>query len=297
MDNIQRIVQGVLRFIRQLFGDPQTAVGTTIVLLFLFLAFFGNALAPYGANETGDIPVSAAPSTQHPFGTDTLGRDVFSRVMIGTSSIFQKAGLGTLLAVLIGTVIGLYIGYQGGWIDEATSRVIDALLAMPALLLALVILGVIRNLSLEQGSLQFLLARNSVLLVIAVVYVPIVARVVRSSTLEIKTREFVQAARIRGESLGYILFREIFPSVVPTLVVEASLRFSYAIFLVAALGFLGIGANPPTPDWGLMVEEARGGNYNIAPWALNFPAAAIALLVVGVNLMSDGIKNIVQKSE
>ncbi|MGF1507565.1 MAG: ABC transporter permease, partial [Anaerolineae bacterium] len=150
---------------------------------------------------------------------------------------------------------------------------------------------------LEQGSLQFLLARISVLLVIAVVYVPIVARVVRSSTLEIKTREFVQAARIRGESLGYILFREIFPSVVPTLVVEASLRFSYAIFLVAALGFLGIGANPPTPDWGLMVEEARGGNYNIAPWALNFPAAAIALLVVGVNLMSDGIKNIVQKSE
>jgi peptide/nickel transport system permease protein len=135
-----------------------------------------------------------------------------------------------------------------------------------------------------------------VLIVIALVYVPIVARVVRSSTLDIKSRTFVQAAQIRGESRLYIIFREIFPSVIPALVVEASLRFSYAIFLVASLGFLGVAARPPSPDWGLMVSENRGGHYDLTPWALEYPAAAIAVLVIGVNLMSDGIKRAVQKS-
>jgi len=167
---------------------------------------------------------------------------------------------------------------------------------LPALLIALVILGVIRSVETEPGTLQASLADNAVLLVIALVYVPIVARVVRSSTLEIKTREFVEAAQIRGESAGYILFREIFPSVVPVLVVEAALRFSYGIFLVASLGFLGVAARPPSPDWGLMVNENRGGFYTLTPWALEYPAAAIALLVIGVNLMSDGIRRAVQKS-
>jgi peptide/nickel transport system permease protein len=190
----------------------------------------------------------------------------------------------------------LFIGYQGGWVDEIASRLIDALLALPALLIALVILGVIKNLQFRAGSWQSRLADNSVLLVIALVYVPIVARVVRSVTLDIKTREFVQAAQLRGESQLYILFREIFPSVIPALVVEGSLRFSYAIFLVASLGFLGVAARPPSPDWGLMVSENRN-YYTLAPWALEYPAAAIALLVVGVNLMSDGIKRAIQRSE
>jgi peptide/nickel transport system permease protein len=123
-----------------------------------------------------------------------------------------------------------------------------------------------------------------------------VARVVRSSTLDVKARPFVEAAQIRGESSLYIIVHEIFPSVVPTLVVEASLRFSYAVFLVASLGFLGVGARPPSPDWGLMVNENRGGLYSLTPWALNFPALAIVILVIGVNLMSDGIKRVVQRS-
>jgi peptide/nickel transport system permease protein len=293
---VRRLLRATWHFIRQLFSDVQSAIGTVIVLFFLFMALFGNVIAPHTENDQSH-PVGSPPTTEYPFGTDHLGRDVFSRVLIGTSSIFQKAGIGTLASAVMGTVIGLYIGYIGGWLDEVVSRVIDAFLALPALLIALVVLGVIRNLDLSENALRFLLAENSVLLVIALVYTPIVARVVRSRTLEIKAREFVQAARIRGENTPYILFREIFPSVVPTLVVEASLRFSYAIFLVASLGFLGVGARPPTPDWGLMVNEARGGVFNIAPWALTFPAAAIALLVIGVNLMSDGIKRIVQKSE
>ena len=288
------LAEPVWDFARQLYSRPQPAIGTTIFIFFLVLALFGPTIAPYTENDQNH-PVAAAPSTEHPFGTDHLGRDVFSRVILGARSIFLKAGVGTLIAVLAGTVLGLWIGYEGGWIDEIASRFIDAFLALPAMLVALVILGTVRAVQPMPGTFQAWLADNSVLLVIALVYVPIVARVVRSSTLEVKTREFVQAAQIRGESRLYIMFREVFPSVIPALVVEASLRFSYAIFLVASLGFLGIGARPPTPDWGLMVNENRGGLFRLTPWALNAPAAAISLLVVGVNLMSDSIKRIVQK--
>ncbi len=180
--------------------------------------------------------------------------------------------------------------------DEIAGRLIDALLALPALLIALVILGIVRELHFERGSLKAEIANNSVLLVIALVYAPIVARVVRGATLNVKAREFVQAAQIRGESRLYILFREIFPSVIPALVVEASLRFSYAIFLVASLGFLGFAARPPSPDWGLMVSDMRRF-YTLTPWALEYPAGAIALLVVGVNLMSDGVRRSFQRGE
>ncbi len=308
------------KFLREMLRSPQALIGTLIVLFFFVLALFGSQIAPYSENDQSSsprIPPTTSPGQvarmvwhdpaklldpatyapgAYPFGTDTLGRDVFSRVILGTRSIFIVAGFGTLIAVALGTFVGLFIGYQGGLIDEIAGRLIDAMLAMPALLIALVTLGVLRELSFEKGSLQARLADNSVLLVIALVYVPIVARVVRSSTLDVKTRTFVQAAQIRGESRLYIIFREIFPSVIPTLVVEASLRFSYAIFLVASLGFLGVGVPPPIPDWGRMVSENRGGYYALTPWALEYPAAAIALLVIGVNLMSDGIKRAVQKS-
>lgn len=250
-------------------------------MLFLLLALVGPFIAPYAENEQIPSEARQAPSTAHPFGTDRLGRDVFSRVILGTRDIFALAGLGTVLAVVSGTSLGLLSGYLGGLFDEGLMRFFDALLAIPALLLALLLLGTV-------GS-----SRNGVLMVIVIVYTPIVARVVRSVVLSVKTKGFVEVARTQGESTGYILFREILPSVSPALTVEAALRFSYAIFLVASLGFLGIGAKPPTPDWGLMVSEARH-NVSQTPWAMYFPAAAIALLVIGVNLMADGLKNVIQ---
>jgi peptide/nickel transport system permease protein len=244
------------------------------------MAAIGPYLTPYRYNQlTSDLEV--APSRQHLFGTDNLGRDVFSRVVTGSRDIISLAGLGTFAAVLLGTLIGLVVAYEGGWVDETVMRLFDSVLALPAGLLALLLLGAVGP------------SRESILVIIIVVYIPIVARVVRSVVLDIKTRPFVEAARLRGESRLYILTREILPNVLPALVVEASLRFSYAIFLVATLGFLGVGVQPPSPDWGLMAAQARNYAFT-APWMLFFPCAAVAVLIVGVNLMADGLKRLLQ---
>jgi peptide/nickel transport system permease protein len=272
------------RTVRRLYAQPAAAFGVTVVLIFLLLAILGPSIAPYGVNEQIFTAARQPPSADHLFGTDRLGRDVFSRVVLGARDIFGLAGAGTLLAVISGTLFGLVSGYLGGNIDEIIMRLFDSLLAIPALLLALLLLGTIGP------------SRNSVLLVILIVYTPIVARVVRSVVLGVKNQGFIEAARTQGETLPVILLREILPSVLPALAVEAALRFSYAIFLVASLGFLGVGVQPPSPDWGLMVSEARH-NVQQTPWALYFPAGAIALLVVGVNLMADGLRRLLQGQE
>lgn len=270
-----------LAAVQELYRHTSSAIGTTLFVVFLLMAVFGPLIAPYGANEQIVEDARQPPSADHWFGTDNLGRDVFSRVVLGARDVLGLAGLGTLAAVLLGTTIGLASGYYGGWLDEVVMRFFDTLLSLPALLLALLLLGSLGP------------SRNSVLVVIAVVYTPIVARVVRSVVLSVKAKEFVEAAQVQGESVWYILFREIFPSTLPALAVEASLRFSYAIFLVASLGFLGVGVQPPSPDWGLMVKEGRA-NFAQTPWALYFPAGAIAVVVVGVNLVADTLRQILQ---
>lgn len=278
--SVRRTESGLQKFksfLRALYSSRTTALGTTLVLLFLFVAIAGPVIAPYGLNEQIYADARQGPSAAHWFGTDHLGRDVFSRVLLGASEILTLSGLGTLLAVISGASFGLISGYWGGIFDEVLMRIFDSLLAMPALLLSLLILGTVGP------------SRYGVLIVIVIVYTPIVARVVRSVVLSVKNKAFVEAAQIQGEPLSRILFREIFPSVIPTLAVEAALRFSYAIFLVASLGFLGVGVQPPTPNWGLMVNEARP-HVSQLPWTLFFPAGAIAFIVVGVNLMADGVK-------
>lgn len=272
------------QILRRLYSRPTSAFGTTVVLLFLLVALTGPLIAPFGENEQIFTAARQPPSGEHWFGTDRLGRDVFSRVLLGARDIFSLAGTGTLLAVVSGAAAGLFSGYAGGWIDEIVMRLFDSLLSMPALLLALLLLGTMGQ------------SRQGILIVIVVVYTPIVARVVRSVVLTVKSKGFVEAARTQGETLPFILWREILPSVLPALAVEGALRFSYAIFLVASLGFLGVGVQPPEADWGLMVNEARQ-NVTQTPWALYFPAAAIALLVVGVNLMADGLQRALQEGE
>jgi peptide/nickel transport system permease protein len=268
-------------FVRLFFDRPAAILGSTIFLSFLLLALVGPLVAPYGENEQIYADARQAPSAEHWFGTDNLGRDVFSRVILGARAILVLSGSGTLLAIISGTAFGLLSGYRGGWTDELIMRFFDSLLAMPALLLALLLLGTLGP------------AISSVIIVIVVVYTPIVARVVRSVVLGVKSKGYVEAARLQGESLARILFREILPAVLPALAVEGALRFSYAIFLVASLGFLGVGVQPPNPNWGLMVSEARDYVSQL-PWALYYPAGAIAVVVVGVNLMADSLKRLLQ---
>ncbi|MEM7735141.1 MAG: ABC transporter permease [Deinococcota bacterium] len=276
-----RGLRAVFRFLRRLYRYPAAGVGTSIVLVFVVLAIVGTWLVPFEPTEQILTARRQAPSLTHWFGTDHLGRDVFSRVVVGSRDILLLAGLGTALAVFIGTALGLATSYIGGWLEEVTFRIFDSLLAMPALLLALLLLGTLGP------------SRTSVLVVIAISYVPIVARVVRSVVLDTKTKEYIAAARTQGEPAWYIVGRQVLPSVLPALAVEAALRFSYAIFLVASLGFLGVGVQPPSPDWGLMVSEAR--NFAaLTPWALYFPALAISLLVIAMNLMADGLKRVLQ---
>ncbi len=273
--------QRLLVLVRSLYSKPVSGVGTTIFIVFLLLAILGPWIAPYGENEQIFADLRQPPSSAHWMGTDTLGRDVFSRVVLGAREILVVTGLGTLLSVITGTAFGLISGYRGGLFDEILMRLFDSLLALPALLLSLLLLGTLGP------------SQNSVLAVIVVVYTPIVARVARSVVLGVKTKAFVEAARLQGESLLRILFREILPSVLPALTVEAALRFSYAIFLVASLGFLGVGVQPPSPNWGLMVKEARNF-YTQTPWALIYPSLAISIVVVGINLMADGLKRALQ---
>lgn len=263
----------------QITRRPLSLLGLIIVVFFILMAVFGPMIAPYRFDAVIRGAARQAPSAAYLFGTDRLGRDVFSRVLWGAREIITLPLITTALAVLFGASIGLFVGYYGGWIDEVVSRVLDSLLAIPALVLALVMLGTIGSSSV------------GIVVVIVVLYTPIVARVVRAATLNIRGNGYIEAAKLRGESVPYILFREILPSVLPALMVEGALRFSYAIFLTASLGFLGLGVQPPSPDWGRMVNEARD-SFSQTPWALWFPAGAIALLIIGVNLLSDGLRRI-----
>jgi peptide/nickel transport system permease protein len=251
--------------------------GSVILGIWVFCAIFGYAIAPYDPLKTDPINALLAPSSSHLFGTDTLGRDVFSRVIVGARDILIVAPLATLLGTVLGTALGLVTGYFRGPVDDILSRIIDTFLAVPVVivgLLALVALGP---------------SKLTVILVIGIVFTPVIARTVRAAVLSERDLEYVAAARLRNEKTRYILFAEILPNVLGPVVVEFTVRLGYAIFTIATLSFLGFGIQPPAPDWGLQIFEHYGlisGGYW---WPVVFPALAIASLVVGVNLVSDGL--------
>jgi peptide/nickel transport system permease protein len=248
-----------------------------VLVVFVLFAALAGVLAPYAPDAIDPMARTEPPSATHWFGTDNLGRDILSRVIHGTRGILTTSVSAALLGVLGGTLVGLFSGYLGGWVDEVTMRLVDTLLAVPAILLALLLMATLGG------------SRLSVVLGIGIVYTPTVARVVRSAVRAIKGLEFVRAARLRGEGTAYILFREILPNIWSPIVVEASVRISYAILLTASFGFLGLGVQEPQADWGLMVSRAR--NYiQIAPWMAIFPTLAISLLVVSLSLVADDLR-------
>ncbi|HKO24207.1 MAG TPA: ABC transporter permease, partial [Chloroflexota bacterium] len=271
-------------WLAQVRAQPMAALGAAIVLAWVVVALCAPVLAPYDYTHGTFSTIMAPPSLRHVFGTDNFGRDVLSRVLMGSRTVLLLAAVSTLASLVCGTVIALVAGYYGAIVDEVVMRFADAAMALPAILLALLILSMM-----GPGS-------GGLFAATVVVFSPHVARVVRSAVLPLVGREFIAAARLRGERGPSIMLRELVPNLLGVLAVEGSIRIGYAIFLIASLGFLGVGVQPPTPDWGVMVSEAQDYATQ-APWMVIFPALAISSLVVGVNLVSDGVKQLVAALE
>ena len=224
----------------------------------------------------------AAPSGDHWFGTDNLGRDVFARVIAGAAPVLTIAPLATLLGLFGGITIGLVTGYYRGWIDDVFSRIVDALLAFPLIIMAVLVLA-----SLGRDT-------RNVILVIGIIFTPLIARTVRSAVLIEREREYVSAARLRGERGPRIMVIEILPNITGPIMVEATVRLAYAIFTAATLSFLGLGLQDPSPDWGLQIANGRA-YMQVAWWMVLFPATALATLVVAVNLVADGLRRAIEE--
>jgi peptide/nickel transport system permease protein len=262
-------------------------IGAIILLLHFVVAVTGPFWAPYGPSQIGTgIPLSGM-SWAHPFGVDQLGRDVFSRVVHGSHLVILLSLSGTFLGTVIGAIVGLLSGYVRGWIDEALQRLLEAIISIPFLVLALIAI-VAAGPELSGNPLMLVL-------VIAVIYAPRIARMARAAALDIVTRDFVTVARLRGESAWSIMRRELLPNATSVLLVEFALRAGYAPVLIGSLGFLGFGIRPPTPEWGVMISENRS-LIIYSPITVIGPGLMLASLVVGLNLFTEGLARILGRT-
>jgi peptide/nickel transport system permease protein len=255
----------------------QLKAGLLITGTIVLLGLFAPWIAPHPWDTISMRTRFLAPNATYWLGTDEYGRDVLSRLLMGTRLSLAMGVSATLISLSIGVPVGLAAGYFRGRTDELLMRTADVLMAVPPIMLGLLVLAVTPP-SLWKTALA-----------VGFVYIPPIARVTRAVTLALANEEFIQAARARAESTSYILFREILPNAWPPLIVEASLRVTYAILLGSALSFLGLGAQPPSSDWGLMISEARSF-IDRAPWIALAPGFAMCLLVIGINLLGDGAR-------
>ncbi|MBT8156145.1 ABC transporter permease [Epibacterium ulvae] len=272
-------MQATLKTLRALMRSPQGAVGTILVTLLLFISVFGPMLAPQDPESFNFGSRFSEPTSQFLFGTDWFGRDLLSRVLVGARSTVLLAILATIIGTASGALIGIFSGFVGGWIDEVIMRTIDAVMAIPGLLLALMILTVLGSSSL-----------NAVI-AIGIAFAPGMSRIARSTTLSVRELDYVSAARARGESSLWIIFAEILPNMVAPVIVEATIRVAFAIMTLATLSFLGLGAQPPSSEWGLMIAEAREHMFR-SPWPILVPGVAIALVAIAFNLLGDGLRDV-----
>jgi peptide/nickel transport system permease protein len=251
--------------------------GAIIVGFWVLCAIFGELLVPKDPLTSDPINDLIAPSADNWFGTDKLGRDVFSRVIVGARDILIVAPLAVILATVVGTSLGLVTGYFRGFVDDVLSRVIEAILALPTIIMGLLV-------AVALGP-----SKTTLILTIGILFAPIISRTVRAAVLTERELEYVSAARLRNERTPYILFGEILPNVMGPIIVEFTVRLGYAIFVAAGLSFLGFGIPPPAPDWGVQVNENYGVISGGFWWPVLFPSLAIATLVIGVNLIADGV--------
>jgi peptide/nickel transport system permease protein len=269
--------------LRELVHSKTFIVGAVILGFWIICAIFGSVIAPHSPYSQNLLGINKSPSSAHWFGTDQLGRDMFSRVIVGSRDILVIAPLATLLGTVLGTAIGLVMGYFRGVIDDVLSRFVEAFLALP-----LVVTGVIALAALGRSNLV-------IIIVIGLVFTPLIARTVRAAVLLERELDYVSAARLRGEGSLYIMFVEILPNVSGPILVEFTVRLAYAIFTILTLTFLGLGVQPPSPDWGLDIAT----NYGVLPagywWEVLFDALAIATLVVSVSLISDAVQGVLER--
>jgi peptide/nickel transport system permease protein len=265
-------------FVRDLIRQKAFWAGVAIVGFWILAALFGS-LVVKDPNAQNLLSINQSPSGAHWFGTDQLGRDMFARVITGSRDILITTVLATLLGTILGTIVGLFMGYFRGAVDDVIGRIVEAFLALP-----LVVTGIL-------GVVALGASNTTLIIVIAIVFTPLIARTVRAAVLGERDLDYVAAAKLRGESSLYIMFAEILPNIMPPIVVEFTVRLGYAIFTIVALSFLGFGIQPPSSDWGLDISN----NYpQLAAgfwWEVLFDALAIATLVIGVNMLSTSIES------
>ena len=259
--------------------NPTAAVAGTVLLLIILMAVFDETVAPAGPNEIAVEDRLQPPSLQHPFGTDDLGRDILSRVVLGAGVSLRVGFLAVAFALVVGSLIGLLAGFYGGWVDDVLMRFMDILFAFPAVLLAIAVLAV-------RGP-----GSGNTALAIGIVYIPVFARVTRASVLGVREEVYVRASRSVGASDFRLLTRHVLPNAAPPIIVQTSISLAFAVLAEAALSFLGLGTQPPNPSWGLMLAEGRGF-IDIAWWLAFFPGMAIFLTVLCFNLLGDGLRDV-----
>jgi peptide/nickel transport system permease protein len=269
---------------RLLAGNPVTVISAGIMLAVLVIALTASWIAPYGVNDV-DVPVALRPpSGAHWFGTDELGRDVLSRVLVAVQASMKVAVISVVFAAVVGVAVGVLAGYRGGWLDTVVMRVADVMFAFPVLLLALAIVAVLGP------------GLTTTILAIGVVYTPIFARVTRASTLAVRVEPYVAVSRTMGTGSGFILARHILPNITGPLIVQTSLSLAFAILSEAALSFLGLGLQPPQPSLGRMIFDSQGF-VTLAWWMAVFPGAAIFVIVLAFNLLGDGLRDVLDPKQ
>jgi peptide/nickel transport system permease protein len=254
--------------------------GLAIIVFWIVCAIFGHAIAPYNPLAQQLLSANAGPSGAHWFGTDPLGRDVLSRTIVGARDILIITPLATILGTVLCTALGLAMGYLGGAFDLIAGRIVEAVLALPSFIIAFLFLVAVGP------------STGAVIVVIGFVFTPLIARTVRAAVLTERNLDYLAAARLLGEKPARIMFSEILPNVLPAILVEFTVRLGYAVFTVATLSFLGFGVQPPTPDWGADIAADYIGLTAGYWWQVLFPALAIASLIVGVNLITDSIEQV-----
>jgi peptide/nickel transport system permease protein len=267
--------------LRRISRQPRLVAGLAITVLVVLFAIVGPLLAPHGQNEVVDVPFSSSGL----FGTDYLGQDIWSRLMYGGRAILLISVLGTIIGMVLGVLIGVVAAYAGGWWDEVIMRLNDVTLAFPQILLALVVLT-----SVSQPRAWM------IVLLVGVSHAPRVARVARGVALGIVSRDFVYAAEALGEKRSRVILAEVLPNMNAPLLAEAGLRLTFAITLVAGLGFLGFSVDPGAANWGQMINENRLA-LSTQTWAVLAPVLVIALFTVGTNLMADGIAQLADRGD